>query len=125
LPEPKIAPATRSISAITSASSPIGNSISGSVKMPMPCTSIPTSSSQSSMCDEASRISRGPFRVRAVRRRPLERHGQHDGAGIVEPAASGTAPPKTSGAPCAYSKGRLMVRTPRSATPGAAGRRSP
>ena len=40
-----------------------GSSISGSVKMPMGWMSTFSSSSHSSMCDEATRISRGPFRV--------------------------------------------------------------
>ena len=55
--------ATRWISSISGCSSPKGSSISGSVKMPTPCTSAPISSSHSSMCDEAWRISRGPLRV--------------------------------------------------------------
>src|SRR5438874_13326508 len=40
-----------------------GKSISGIVKMPTVWTSVSVSSSHSSMCDEATRISCGPLRV--------------------------------------------------------------
>ncbi len=68
--------------------------------MPTPCTSAPTSSSQSSMCDEAWRISRGPLRVPetydVVRStgtgRTTTRESSND-------RGYGTAPPKASGTP--------------------------
>ena len=63
LSRPIISYATRSISSSSGSISPKGSSISGSVKIPTPWTSAPISSSHSSMCDEAWRISCGPFRV--------------------------------------------------------------
>ena len=86
--------------AISGASSPNGSSISGRVKMPTLCTSAPSSSSHNSMCDEASRISRGPLRVpgtyEVVRSTGTGSTTTRDSSNDV---GCGSAPPKTSGAP--------------------------
>src|SRR6266550_4265357 len=78
--------------------------------MPMLWTSVCVSSSQSSMCDEATRISCGPVRVPGtydvVRSKGIGR--------ITTRAASkstvvGVVPPKLPTAMCSYSKGSFDI----------------
>jgi hypothetical protein len=96
----RISDATRRISSSSGAISPKGSSISGSVKMPTPWTSAPTSSSQSSMCDDACRISRGPLRVpetyEVVRSTGTGRTTTCESSNDRE---YGIAPPKARGTP--------------------------
>src|ERR1051325_5861009 len=109
-PRVMISPATRRNSATTSSIVANGNSISGSVQMPMLWTSVCVSSSQSSMCEEATRISCGPVRV----------PGTYDvvrsnGIGRITTRARskstivGVVPPKSPTAMLSYSKGSFDI----------------
>ena len=73
LPRVTSSEATRRISRTTSSMLPNGNSISGSVKMPMLWTSVCVSSSHNSMCDDATRISCGPVARARARRTSCDR----------------------------------------------------
>ena len=94
---------------ITSSIEAYGNSISGSVKMPMLCTSVSVSSSQSSMCDEATRMSCGPLRVPAtydvVRSSGI---GRITTRAFSKSVVVGVVPPNSPTAMRSYSNGRFI-----------------
>src|SRR5262245_1659716 len=78
--------------------------------MPMPWTSVPVSSSHSSMCDEATRISWGPFRVpgtyEVVRSRGM---GRITTRALLKLAVVGIVPPNSPTAMRSYSNGRFIL----------------
>src|SRR4029077_2472306 len=86
-----------------------GNSISGSVKMPMLWTSVSVSSSHSSMCDDATRISCGPFRVPGtydvVRSSGI---GKIATRALSKSLVVGVVPPNSPTAMRSYSNGRFI-----------------
>src|SRR4051794_15269971 len=104
-----ISAATLRISPTTSSIVPNGNSISGKVKMPMLCTSVWVSSSQSSMCDEATSISCGPLRVPGiydvVRSSGI---GRMTTRACSKSVVVGVVPPYSPTLSCSYSNGRLI-----------------
>src|SRR5262245_1574120 len=104
-----ISPTTRRISATTSSIDAKGNSISGSVKIPTPWTSVPVSSSHNSMCDDATRISCGPLRVPAtydvVRSSGI---GRMTTRACAKSVVVGVVPPNSPMATWSYSNGRLI-----------------
>src|SRR2546428_4794287 len=109
LPRLTISPDTRRISATTSSIDANGNSISGSVKMPMLWTSVCVSSSHSSMCDDATRISCGPLGVPGtydvVRSSGI---GRMTTRAFSKSVVVGVAPPNSPIVTCSYSNGRLI-----------------
>src|SRR5439155_3206523 len=104
-----ISDATRRTWRNTASIDAYGNSISGSVKMPMLCTSVSVSSSHSSMCDEATRISCGPFRVPAtydvVRSSGA---GKTTTRALAKSVVVGVVPPNSASVSRSYSNGRLI-----------------
>ncbi len=101
--------ATRRISAMTSSIPANGNSISGSVQMPMLWTSVCVSSSHSSMCDEATRISCGPVRVPGtydvVRSSGI---GRITTRALSKSEVVGVVPPNSPRVTRSYSNGRCI-----------------
>jgi hypothetical protein len=94
LPRETSSKATRRMSRITSSIVANGNSISGSVQIPMLWTSLSVSSSQSSRCEDATRISCGPVRVpetydvvrsRGTGRKTTRAFSKVVGVGVVPP----------------------------------------
>src|SRR5262247_1533515 len=77
--------------------------------MPMPCTSVPVSSSHSSMCEDATRISCGPVRVPGtydvVRSSGT---GRMTTRALSKSVVVGVVPPNSPTASWSYSNGRLI-----------------
>src|SRR5258708_40232022 len=76
----------------------------------MPCTSVSVSSSQSSMCEDATRISCGPFRVPGtydvVRSSGI---GKMTTRALAKLAVVGMVPPNSPTAMRSYSNGRFIL----------------
>src|SRR6185503_7552484 len=104
-----ISAVTRRISRTTSSIDANGNSISGSVKMPMLCTSVCVSSSHNSMCADATRISCGPLRVPGtydvVRSSGI---GKMTTRACSKSVVVGVVPPYSPMVSCSYSNGRRI-----------------
>src|SRR5205814_2496486 len=104
-----ISVATRRMAFTTSSIDANGKSISGIVKMPTVWTSVSVSSSHSSMCDEATRISCGPVRVPGtydvVRSSGIGRMTTRAWAKSV---VVGVVPPNSPIVTCSYSNGRFI-----------------
>src|SRR5262252_5887963 len=77
--------------------------------MPMPCTSVPVSSSHSSMCEDATRISCGPVRVPGtydvVRSSGT---GRMTTRALSKSVVVGVVPPNSPMVTCSYSNGRFI-----------------
>src|SRR5919112_1469037 len=77
--------------------------------MPMLWTSVWVSSSHSSMCDEATRISCGPLRVPGtydvVRSSGI---GKMTTRALAKSVVVGVVPPNSPSARCSYSNGRFI-----------------
>src|SRR5919198_5714751 len=77
--------------------------------MPMLCTSVSVSSSQSSMCDEATRISCGPLRVpgtyEVVRSSGI---GRMTTRALGKSVVVGVVPPNSPTVSWSYSNGRFI-----------------